>query len=80
MIPYLQGGDALADRLDDSSSFVTENRWKNPFRIVTRQGKCIGMADTRRNDTDSHFALAWWCDIDFNDLKRLFRGKGDCRA
>lgn len=38
MVAGFDGGDARADGLDDSGSFVTEDDGKSALRVLTRQG------------------------------------------
>src|SRR5690606_41131445 len=49
----------------------SENGREDAFRIGTRQGEIIGMADARRLDLDQHFAGAWALQLHGHDLEGL---------
>jgi len=50
---------------------MAEHRRENAFRIITRQGKRIGVTHAGVGDFDQHFAFLWRCHINFNDFQRL---------
>jgi len=56
---------------------MAQHRRENAFRIVTRQGKGIGMAYPGVGDFDQHFALLWRRDVNFHNFQRLARAKCD---
>jgi hypothetical protein len=77
MITRLDARDPFADLDHRAGALVPEHHWKQAFRIVARERKCIGMADARVCDFDEDFALARELNVNFNKLKRLSSGKGD---
>src|SRR3989344_2926821 len=81
MIANRHRGHAFADRFDDSPAFVTEDGRENAFRVSTREGVGIGMADTGSHHAQQHFTGLGHGDIDFNDLQRFLglEGNGGAR-
>lgn len=46
MVTRLHTGDAFTNFNDDTGSLVAENHRENALRVIPREGKGIGMADT----------------------------------
>lgn len=38
MVAWLDGGDTLADGLDDAGALMAEDDWEGTLRILSRQG------------------------------------------
>ena len=49
---------------DDTGALVAEDRGKQAFRVVARQGKGIGVADAGGLDLDEGLACTWPFQID----------------
>ena len=56
MVAGLHCRDAGADLAHDPGPFMSEDRRKQAFRIGTREGVGVGMADAGRHDLDEHLA------------------------
>lgn len=41
MVAYLDGGDTLADRLDDAGALVAKDNGEGAFGVLTRERVCI---------------------------------------
>jgi hypothetical protein len=74
-------GHALADRFDDRTTFMAEDRREDAFRVGTGQGVGVGVANTGRHHTQQHFTGLGHGDIDFNDFQRFLglEGNGGAR-
>src|SRR5260370_23879311 len=59
---------------------MAEDRWKEPFRIGSRQGELVGMADPGRLDLDQDLPVLWAIELDRLDLEGLSGPKCDCCA
>ena len=57
MVAGLQAGDAFTHFHHHTAPFVAEHRREYAFRIVTGQGKRIGMANAGVGNFDQHFAF-----------------------
>lgn len=80
MIADYHRGHALANRFDDRTAFVAENRWKNAFRVSAGKRVRVGMTDTGCHHFEQHFACLGHGDVDFDDFQWLFGFKGHCSA
>jgi hypothetical protein len=77
MIALLHARDTLTDFNHNASTFMAKHHWKEPFWVVARQRKGIGVTDASVGYFYKHFASAWRRNINFDDFKRFTRGKGD---
>jgi len=77
VVAGFQRGDARPDLDYDASAFVAHDGRKQPFRIGTRDGEVVRVADTGGLDLDQDFASLRPLDVDLDDFKRLTSGKGD---
>ncbi len=57
VVAGLKAGHAFTHFHHHAAPFVPQHRREHPFRILTGQGKRIGMADARMGDLDQHFAF-----------------------
>ena len=80
MITDCQGGHALAHRLDNPATFVTEDRREHTFRVFAGQGKGVSVTDTGGNNAHPYFAGLRWSNVELDDFQRLTSFKGDCGA
>ncbi|MNS61756.1 hypothetical protein D3C72_947920 [compost metagenome] len=71
MIADGDGSHALADRFNDCSTFVAEDRREDAFRVSAGKGVGIGMANTGSHHAQQHFTCLGHGDINFNDLQRF---------
>ena len=62
---------------DNAGPFVTENGREQPFRVVARKRKRVGVAYAGGLDFDQNFALARAADLDSFNTEGLARLKGD---
>ncbi|MCY1437867.1 hypothetical protein D9M71_540450 [compost metagenome] len=76
VVADLQGGDALAHRLDDAAALVAEDAREHAFGVLPRQGVGIGVAHTGSDDAHQHFAGLGRRDIHLDDLQRLIGSEG----
>ncbi len=67
MVAHGNTGDALAQGLDDAAALVTEDAGKLALGIVSRQGKCIGMAYARSHNPHQYFAFPRREQVNFFD-------------
>ncbi len=80
MIARLHARHAGADFTHDAGAFMTEDRGEETFRVETRQGVLIGVADTGRLDLDQHLASLRSVQVELDDLERFLRLEGDSGA
>ena len=80
MVAGLQAGDAFTHFHHHTAPFVAEHRREYAFRIVTGQGKRIGMANAGVGNFDQHFAFLRRSNINFNDFQRLAWAERDSCA
>ena len=59
----------------NAGALVTENRRERAFGVISRQGKGIGVAHTRRFDFHHHFACGRAADVDFGYFEGFARFK-----
>lgn len=69
--------DALADGLDDTGAFVTENGGEGTFGIGTRESVGIRVAETGVGDLDTNLARTRRLNLDFFDRHGLAGLPGD---
>ena len=72
MVAGLQAGDAFT-HFHHHTAPSWPSTAGNAFRIVTGQGKRIGMANAGVGNFDQHFAFLRRSNINFNDFQRLAR-------
>ncbi len=70
-------GDALAHRLNDAATLMTEDAGEYAFRILSGEGVGVGMANTGGDDTDQDLASLGRGDIHFDDLQGLVGAEGN---
>lgn len=75
MVARFNASDAFTHFHNNAGTFVPQNRREDTFRIVNRQGKCIGMTDTGVGYFYQNFTFTRWFHINLNDLKRLTRSR-----
>lgn len=63
MVANLHVGDALTDRLDNTSTLVTQDNGEGTLGILAGQSIGIGMADTCVVDLDTDFVGLWGSDL-----------------
>ena len=78
MIALFETGDTGPGIDHHAGTLVTENGWKQAFRVVAGQGERIRVADSRRLDLDQNLALPGAFELDRLDRQRLssFKGNG----
>ena len=81
MIAHSHRGHALANGFDHRATFVAEDRREDAFRIGTRQGVGVGVANAGGDHAQQHFTGLGHGDIDFNDLQGFLglEGNGSAR-
>ncbi len=62
---------AFADGFNHCATFVSQDRWKDAFRVCTGQRVGIGMTNPGGHDAQQDFTGLGHGDVDFNDLKRF---------
>ena len=77
MVAHLHAGNAFTDRLHNATALVTEDDGKYAFRIIAGQREGIGVANTRGNDANPHFAGLGWHHVHFLDRQWLVRSPCD---
>ena len=77
MIAGLQGTHAGADFDHHAGALMAENGWKQPFRIIARQGEFVGMADAGRLDFDQDLPRLRAIQLHLFDDQRLAGLVGD---
>src|SRR5690554_4691688 len=70
VVTHFHTGNPFADGFNNATTFVTQNGWKDSFRVFTRQGERIGMANTAGNNANAHFTGLRWHNIHFFDRQR----------
>jgi hypothetical protein len=78
MIPGLQVFNAGTAFEYFAAAFVSENSWKCPFGVLTRQRKCVGMANATGVYFQQYLAFTGSFDFNFLDLQWLFWLPRDC--
>lgn len=78
MVTRLHIGDAFTNRLDDTSTLVTQDDGEGSLRVLARQGVCICVADTCVIDLDTDLMGLRGSDLDVLDREVLagFPGNG----
>lgn len=71
MVARLHVGDALSDRLDDTSTLVTQDDGEGTLGVLAGQGVCICVADTCVVDLDTNFVGPRGGDLDVLNCKVL---------
>jgi hypothetical protein len=77
MVPRLQAGDTRPNLHHNPCAFMAKNGGKQAFRIGTRQGEFIGMANARGADFHHDLAGLWAVKVDLHDLQRFSGGYGN---
>lgn len=77
MVTGLHVCDALANRLDDASTLVSQNDGEGTLRVLS--GECVGIsvADTGVVDLDADLVGLWGSDLDVLDGEVLASLPGD---
>jgi hypothetical protein len=79
----VSSGDTVYTRAclnHNSGTLVAKDGRKQPLRILSRQGKSIGVTDSGGLDFDHHLTLPGTVHIDRLDTERLTCLMGDCRT
>ena len=71
MITRLERGNASAYLQHNTGAFMAEDRREQPFRVSTRKGEFISMADTGGLDFHQHFTGLWTFKVNLHNLKRF---------
>ena len=61
MIAGLEGNDAGPHLFNNGAPFVTENGWKDPFRVLPRKRIGIRVANTGGNHAEQYFPVLGAC-------------------
>jgi hypothetical protein len=77
MITHLDAGDTFTHLLNDATALMPQNGGKVAFRVIPGQGKGIGMANTRRDDSHQNLARLGWHYVNFFDAQWLARAPGN---
>jgi len=82
MVTRLHVGDALAYRLNDTSTLVSQDDGEGPLGVLARQSVGICVADTGVVDLNADFVCSWGQDLDVFDRELLagFPGDGGLRV
>lgn len=64
MVSRLYRGDALTDRLYNTSAFVAEDNWKCALGVFSTQRICICMADACVIDFNANLMCSGRLDLD----------------
>ena len=79
VVPRLDVGDALADRLDDAGALVAENDREGALGVLARQGVGVRVADARVGDLDADLVGLGRRDLDVLVGELLAGAPGDGR-
>ncbi|SAQ15119.1 Uncharacterised protein [Klebsiella oxytoca] len=71
MVARFNAGDTFTHFHNNTGTFMPQYCREHPFRIVTGQGKCIGMTDACVGNFYQDFTFTRWLHINLNDLKWL---------
>ncbi len=80
MVTRDDGSHAWANLFNDSPAFVAEDDRKLSFRIISREGKGIGVADAAGHHAQQHLPCLGAHHINFFDYQRFACFPGDCAA
>lgn len=67
MVTRLHIGDALAYRLNNTSTLVTQDDGESTLWVLAGQGVCICVADSSVVDLNADFVGSWGQDFDVFD-------------
>eukprot|EP01043_Picozoa_sp_COSAG02_P012465 COSAG02_NODE_481_length_21461_cov_43.885597_4_plen_327_part_00 len=86
MVANRDGGNTLANALDDGAGLVAQNAWEEAFRVVAIESVNVSVAQRVRDDLDTNLARLRRRDDNVFDGERLLRFPcdggfaGDCNA
>ncbi|MNN41411.1 hypothetical protein D3C81_1555290 [compost metagenome] len=76
MIADRHRGDALTYRLDDRATFMAQNRREDTFRVGTREGIGVSVANTAGYHAQQDFASLGHGHVHFDDFQRFLGLEG----
>ena len=80
MVARLEAFDTRAHLNHNTGAFVAQNRRENPFRIITAEGKGIGVANAAGLDLNQHLPLFGAGQIHFYNFQGFSCLKGNRSA